>query len=471
MELIDDLYSLAKTNGSLGRALAESDNKFIKTTTAVNADKMSTEDIDAYVRKRVDNPNDHDNEYLVGTVQKTCSEEAMESVAKATQKAKWQSVINGNVYMAHRSQDAETQIKIAEITKAGGNQEAIELTAATADLNKPEAQQAVLNTATKNNKGATHAAIKAKVAAKMATENQAAAVEMLIKRNEEYTKDAEEAKKYSKILANQVETLDASQQAEAHKYVSQSKYEEVVQQAAENIYKYDESAQKEAFKYTYETGNEKAIEKAIANVDKCVGLSNETSTTPSNSKDYDAQLARNIKAKKAQNEQLYTAQVAEQYADYIVQQEIRSGVISPEKAKSEKEKYIEEFKNPSTNKFALLGKLEPGQKKEALRILVKFAPTLINSFIDMGYGAEILRVIGETSDLAEKIVKLMDFKGQPEARTVVMKHPDKFEDLYLKYAKLDENPPLAHTIYTTTPAELTTFYKNINKDGKTFFKV
>jgi len=300
-------------------------------------------------------------------------------------------------------------------------------------------------------------------------EHEQKAAEVVYSASEKLSK--EDAIEVQTIIADQIQYCAAKNQAEIHKMVSQSKYEEVVQHAAENIYKYDESAQKDALKYTLQTGNEKAIESAISNIDKCKGISNETSATVSNQKGYDAQLAKEIKSQQAKIEQKYTIQVADQYADYMVEQDLRSGIISQESAKSQREKYVEEFKNPNSNKFALLGKLEPGQKKEALKILVKFAPTLINSFIDMGYGAEILRVIGETSDLAEKIIKLMDFKGQPEAKAIVMKHPDKFEDLYLKYAKLDENPPLAHTIYTTTPPAFTNLLKRTNQDGRMMFKI
>lgn len=283
--------------------------------------------------------------------------------------------------------------------------------------------------------------------------------------------DEEDAIKVQTILSDDIVECDASVQADIHKMVSQSKYEEVVQHAAENIYKYDKSAQKEALKFTLETGNEKAIENAISNIDKCEGLANETSALPSNAKDYDSQLARDIQTYTAQIEQKYTQEVAKDYASYMAEQDLRSGIISVDEEKTEMQKYIEKFKNPNVNKFALLGQLEPSLRKEALKALVKYAPTMINAFIDMGYGPDILKIIGETSDMAVNIVNLMDFKGQAEVKNIVQKYPDNFEELYIKYFAEDDKPSLTQSAYNTSPFGSDNLLKRIDKSGKTFFSI
>ena len=232
------------------------------------------------------------------------------------------------------------------------------------------------------------------------------------------------------------------------------------------------SAMKEALKYTLETGNEKAIENAISNIDRCEGLKNETSAAPSgNNGGYDAQLEKTIKVYTSQIEGKYTQQVAEQYSNYSVEQDLRSGIITQDDAKSQKEKYIEKFKDPTVNKFALLGQLEPSLRKEALKALVKFAPTMINSFIDLGYGPEIIRIIGENSNLAIKIVNLMDFKGQSEVKSIVQRHPDNFEELYAKYFLDDDKPSLAINEYNTAPLGGNSLLKRQDKNGQIFFKI
>ncbi len=279
-------------------------------------------------------------------------------------------------------------------------------------------------------------------------------------------KDAIEAQT---ILADQIELCEASNQAAIHKMISQSQYEEVVQHAAENIYKYAESAQKDAMKYTFETGNQKAIEAAVSNIDRCEGLANETASVPSNSKSYDSQLSSDIKTYTAQVEQKYIQQAAVQYAEYMVEQDIRTGLISVDEKQEAIQKYIEKFKDPSTNKFALLGQLEPSQRKEALKIIVKYAPNLINSFIDLGYGPQILKIIGETSDLAVKIVELMDFKGQSEAKAIVQKYPDHFEELYIKYFAKDRNDVSANN-YFTAPMPSYNLMQQANRQGKLFLR-
>lgn len=48
-----------------------------------------------------------------------------------------------------------------------------------------------------------------------------------------------------------------------------SKYDEVLEHAASNIYKYDESAQADAIKYTYETNNTKAIDACNGQIEQC----------------------------------------------------------------------------------------------------------------------------------------------------------------------------------------------------------
>ncbi len=466
-EIAFAIHEMAIDDKKLAKELSNSENKNTQITNALNTKNLGESGVN-FVKKITDNKDKN----LILAAQNSAGQDQIVDISAITANSEFQEVANNTVKMGHRLDDVEAAKQVAQNVKNSGNQKAINLGAATANKNIDDAQFDVLKIYTQDNEEAVHAAIDADNIGEYATENQKATLDLLLKRNEEYTQDEEVAKQYSNQLADQVEDLHASVQAEAHKIVSQSKFEEVVQHAAENIYKYDKSAQKEALKYTLETGNEKAIENAISNIDRCEGLKNETSAAPSNNNGgYDAQLEKTIKVYTSQIEGKYTQQVAEQYSNYSVEQDLRSGIITQDDAKSQKEKYIEKFKDPTVNKFALLGQLEPSLRKEALKALVKFAPTMINSFIDLGYGPEIIRIIGENSNLAVKIVNLMDFKGQSEVKSIVQRHPDNFEELYAKYFLDDDKPSLAVNEYNTAPLGGNSLLQRQDKNGQLFFKV
>ena len=166
----------------------------------------------------------------------------------------------------------------------------------------------------------------AEVPSKLDVEMQKEAGEITFKAA--YLLDDKDAEEVHTILADNIVECDASVQADMHKMISQSKFDSVVEHAADNIYKYDESAQKDAMKYTLETGNEKAIETAISNVDRCEGLKNETSAAPSNSESYDSQLAKDIKTYTTKIEQKYINQVAQDYAAYTAEEDLRTGLMA-----------------------------------------------------------------------------------------------------------------------------------------------
>ncbi len=466
IELAEYLHELANLDSKIAKKLANSDKKEINLLNGVRYSDLGSHGKDFINRMK----SRKDGEKYITSAQKGADESQMIDLAKATNGVEWQSVHDGNVYMSHRAEKSEIQKELANVIRANNNQKAIELAAATADKYNDDVEKDALATLTYENEGATHAAIESNVYSRMAVENQKDAYKMMLARNEEYTTDAKVAEQYSMKMADQVETLDASVQAEAHRIISGSKFDSVVEHAAENIYKYDESAQKDAMKYTLETGNEKAIEAAISNADRCEGLKNETSAAPSNSESYDSQLAKEIKTYTTQIEQKYTNQVAQSYSEYTAEQDLRTGLIDETETKSAVEAYIEKFKDPTTNKFALIGQLEPSQKKAAIKALVKYAPTLINSFIDMGYGPEILKIIGETSDLAIKVVQLMDYKGQSEVKEIVRKHPEHYEELYVKYF-MDDKPSLAQNQYMTSPYGDNSMLKRMTKEGQIYFNI
>ena len=95
---------------------------------------------------------------------------------------------------------------------------------------------------------------------------------------------------------------------------------------------------------------------------------------------------------------------------------------------------------------------------------------MINSFIVMGYGPEILKIIGETSDLAIKVVQLMDYKGQSEVKEIVRKHPEHYEELYVKYF-MDDKPSLAQNQYMTSPYGDNSMLKRMTKEGQIYFNI
>lgn len=78
--------------------------------------------------------------------------------------------------------------------------------------------------------------------------------------------EGEEAVKYSKALADQIQNCDKDNQLDMHKEIMTSKYSEVVEHAAGNIKNYDASVQSDAIDTTVASGNTKAIETAYSNL-------------------------------------------------------------------------------------------------------------------------------------------------------------------------------------------------------------
>ena len=78
--------------------------------------------------------------------------------------------------------------------------------------------------------------------------------------------DGEDAIKYSKSLADQIQNCDKSNQLDMHKEIMTSKYSEVIEHAAGNIKNYDASVQPEAIESVIATGNTRAVETAFTNL-------------------------------------------------------------------------------------------------------------------------------------------------------------------------------------------------------------
>lgn len=93
-----------------------------------------------------------------------------------------------------------------------------------------------------------------------------------------HTFDDETAKEIQKTLADDIQNYETSNQVQAHKIVSSSKYSEIQEYAASNIHNYDPTAQAGAIEATYETGNQSAITACEAQLNQCSGVNASEST-------------------------------------------------------------------------------------------------------------------------------------------------------------------------------------------------
>ncbi len=114
-------------------------------------------------------------------------------------------------------------------------------------------------------RGCNNAMIESDLAIRIAPENQAKTIEILKTRTEQNDYNKSETIRLQNKLSDQVPKLHQSQQYKAHETMMQSKYSEVREHTASNIYKYHESVQAQAYKYTISTGDQKAIDAANSN--------------------------------------------------------------------------------------------------------------------------------------------------------------------------------------------------------------
>lgn len=208
-------------------------------------------------------------------------------------------------------------------------------------------------------------------------------------------------KRVEKTLADQIAKSHKDNQLDMHNDIMKSKYDDVLEHAANNINKYDESVQADAIKSTYATGNEKAIEACNLQIDKCKG---------------DLSSVQNeINANVAQMEAKYTQKAAETVADSLtnIAQAQNANQMTSQAQSEYKQQLITSFmKADSAERYKMISKLPSNIKSDVYLMMCKYCPKLLSSdmigdIVQMGYGRTILRTDGVSAAIKFELVHKM----------------------------------------------------------------
>ncbi len=199
----------------------------------------------------------------------------------------------------------------------------------------------------------------------------------------------DEAIKYSKSLANQIQYCDKDNQLAMHNEIMTSKYSEVQEHAAGNIKNYDSSVQAKAIDAVYQTGNQKAIDKAVSNMSLY------------KSDDVKSQeLGRTLGEHSISSEK----DLKERFlGGKLTLQEISQ--LPP----SQRREYFVEMYRKATpaQKLQWLSKMPDGtQKKTVYTFIALYDSNLLNSMIENGKGLEMFTVCSDVA-AQNKIFALM----------------------------------------------------------------
>ena len=214
-----------------------------------------------------------------------------------------------------------------------------------------------------------------------------------------------------KIAADTNTRCAAENQAEIHKVFMNSKYDEVLEHAASNIYKYDESAQADAIKYTYETNNTKAIDACNGQIEQC-------------SPEAVQKVGREIvEASVEQTVQRIVSEASDNYANAVIENnKITNNLTEPQEFKglSDSTKALrlyENFKKSTpAEQYRMLSKLSKDQLKTVIGLLCKANSSVIKGLVSQGLGSYVLQTIGKSPDVLYMTVDIMMKKGGKDAK-------------------------------------------------------
>lgn len=220
-----------------------------------------------------------------------------------------------------------------------------------------------------------------------------------------------EAIEVLKIAADTNTRCAAENQAEIHKVFMNSKYDEVLEHAASNIYKYDESAQADAIKYTYETNNTKAIDACNGQIEQC-------------SPEAVQKAGREIvEASVEQTVERTLSNASNIYADTVIENnKITNNQTEPEELKglsdsAKAQRLYEDFKKATpAEQYRMLSKLSKDQLKVVIGALCKANSSVIKGLVSQGLGSYVLQTIGKSPDVLYMTIDIMMKKGGKDAK-------------------------------------------------------
>ncbi len=269
----------------------------------------------------------------------------------------------------------------------------------------------ILDSATSDNKEVTAYASEKNIVSKLGKDDQTEGFELLHNRiNDLFTGD--EAVKYSKALADQIQYCDKSNQLDMHNEIMKSKYSEVQEYAAGNINKLDPSVQSDALHSVYNSGNEKAIEAAVDSI----------KASPDCAMPEIRETVHSIAVEEAINNNQNLMFSEEFSADQAsgtasLQEKISGGYqlsreeydsLSPQQKREYFANYFKQL--PLDKKIKLLASIPDGaQKKTIYTMIARTNSNLFNAIIKDKDRADSLLAMGLPNDVNAQIYNVVSF--------------------------------------------------------------
>ncbi len=329
-------------------------------------------------------------------------------------------IANKNIDITLTYKDAALQAKSTKTIIQYASEESKAYGVVRTDLAHSENQTKFADWYTKDSKLATEAFVEDGTWARFDSENQTEGMELAYNRTDELFEGDEKIELLNKN-ADHIADADKENQLDMHNFYMDSKYSEVVEHAAGNIYKYDESVQGDALDSTRNTGNQDAIDAAMSNFDK-----------------YPDYVQENPKyqAMQQETEVRQAQEVAQQVAEFHDQYEKLTGMQSniDQEITNDEQKlsYIKNFLNASPQEqFKMLSKIPMSWQGTVFSRIATYCPQMLTGLVKQGYGQYILNTPGLDSDVVYKVVDIMltcQTSDKKAAAKYVKAHQSMFQD-------------------------------------------
>lgn len=352
-------------------------------------------------------------------------------------------IANKNIDITATYVNPELQLKSNETINQFATEETKAYGAVHTDLMLSENQTRLASMYTNDSRLATEAFVEDGTWARFDKENQTEGMELAYNRTDELFEGDEKIELLNKN-ADHIADADKENQLDMHNFYMDSKYSEVVEHAAGNIYKYDESVQGDALDSTRNTGNQDAIDAAMSNFDK-----------------YPDYVQENPKyqAMQQETEVRQAQEVAQQVAEFHEQYEKLTGMQSNIEQEitddEQKLSYIKNFLNASPQEqFKMLSKIPMSWQGTVFSRIATYCPQMLSGLVKQGYGQYILNTPGLDSDVVYKVVDIMltcQTSDKKAAAKYVKSHKAMFQDSTIERCEEITNKDKKTKNYSSMP--------------------
>lgn len=450
LEEVLALHSLAKNHVKIQENLANTDDNDIQNVNSHNIQNLGeSASIVAEKNLELEKTDTKRAERFQKASLVSCEDSQMPAISAATSKSKIESVQIATVDRGFEIEDVETGKAVAENVKANSSKKAISYMGQNADKAKGELQYHYLNIAARDDAEVTNDIINNGTVERLNSEYQTRAFNNL-KDNAETLMPKDKAINALNKLSDSIEKCDKSNQLDMHESITSSKYSEVQEHAASNIYKYHESVQAKAIEVTRASGNSEAIDRAMANFDK---YSDSVKQNPEYQK-----MQQETEVRKAD-------EVARQVAEFHVQyQKLTGQAINLDGTQTDKERQIEFIKKflggTPQEQFKMITNMPHSMQGSAFAKIAMYCPQMLTNLVKGGYGKDILSSSGLSSELAGRVINIMltcQDSDKKEAVKFVKKHKSMFNEATLERVENVANMNSSNTVHLSSKS--TVLYK------------